>query len=56
MTERTWLQVFAWPIALAAITCVGLVAALLGGDGVWRWLSWVALAIPIAAVVRRPAA
>lgn len=39
---------FAIPIALAAVTLVGLVAALTG-DG-WRdAMSWIALAAPVAA-------
>jgi hypothetical protein len=35
-----------WPIALATVTVVGLLSALLG-DGVWDALSWVALGIPL---------
>ena len=40
--------IFAVPLALAAASVVGLVAALTG-DG-WRdWISWLALALPVAA-------
>jgi hypothetical protein len=37
------------PLLLSAATTVGLVAALVG-DGVWDALSWVALALPVAAI------
>ncbi len=39
---------FVWgaPLLLAALTIFGLLAALLG-TGIWHWLSWLALAIPI---------
>lgn len=35
------------PVALAAVSAVGLISALLG-DGVWDALSWLALGTPIA--------
>lgn len=40
---------FVWgmPIFLAVLTMFGLLAALLA-TGVWHWLSWFALATPIA--------
>ena len=38
------------PIALGALSCFGLLAALLGVD-VWHWLAWTALAIPVVAGV-----
>jgi hypothetical protein len=38
------------PLALAIITVVGLVSALLG-DGAWDALSWLALAAPLATVI-----
>ncbi len=39
---------FVWrvPLALAALTVFGLLAALLG-TGPWRWAAWAALAVPI---------
>ena len=40
-----------WPIALAIITLVGLIAALVE-DGVWDMVSWLALAAPIAVCLR----
>jgi hypothetical protein len=39
------------PIALAVVTAVGLLSALLG-DGFWDALSWLALATPIAVIIR----
>lgn len=39
---RTWTI----PIALAVLTCFGLLAALLG-TGAWHWASWLCLAIPL---------
>lgn len=42
-------SVWTMPLLLSAATVVGLVAALLG-DGVWDALSWVGLALPVAAI------
>ncbi|MBN8872358.1 MAG: hypothetical protein J0H67_05955 [Rhodospirillales bacterium] len=39
------------PLAMGALTVFGLLSALLGQDGVWLWLAWIALAVPIATVV-----
>ena len=44
-------RTFRVPLALAVVSAVGLVSALVG-DGVWDALSWVALGTPIAVVVR----
>jgi membrane protein implicated in regulation of membrane protease activity len=41
--------IFLVPAILAALTCVGLVSALLG-DELWDGLSWLALSVPIAVV------
>jgi hypothetical protein len=46
-TRRVWRR----PIQLAALTTIGLISALLG-TGVWRWLAWLCLGIPIAAAFR----
>ncbi len=37
-----------WPLVMALLSVVGLLAALLG-DGAWDWLSWVTLGIPTLA-------
>lgn len=44
--RRQWL----WPIVLAAATVFGLLAALIGEGGVWRTLSWGALALPLMTI------
>ncbi len=47
--QQSLRRVFAWPLAIAAASIVGLVIALTG-DG-WRdAASWAALAIPVLAV------
>jgi hypothetical protein len=49
--------ILAAPLAIFLATAAGLAAALLG-DGLWHWLSWALLAIPIvviaAALMKRP--
>ncbi|MBK5957655.1 hypothetical protein CCR97_05450 [Rhodoplanes elegans] len=40
-----------WPVALAASTMVGLLAALVGEGGVWWAVSWTALAIPLLVII-----
>lgn len=37
-----------WPIALAVLTTLGLVTALLGEGGIWWPASWIALGVPLA--------
>lgn len=45
--RRQWL----WPIVLALSTVFGLLAALIGEGGIWRCLSWIALALPLGTIV-----
>jgi hypothetical protein len=40
-------QIFVAPLAIGLVTTAGLAFALVG-DGWWDWLSWLALALPIA--------
>lgn len=40
---RTW----GWPLLIGLLTLIGLLAALIA-DGVWDWLSAVALGTPVA--------
>lgn len=47
-SQSLW-QVFALPIAIAVLSTVGLIAALMG-DGWHDVLSWIALAVPVLAV------
>jgi hypothetical protein len=50
-TQRQSLsQMFAVPAALALLSAVGLVSALVG-DGAWDALSWLTLAVPAAVPV-----
>jgi hypothetical protein len=50
-------QVFAAPLAIAILSIVGLISALVGDD-IWDVLSWLTLAIPVAVILycwlRRP--
>ena len=43
-------KVWRWPLLLAALTIFGLLSALLGEEGVWRVLSWLALATPLVVI------
>jgi xanthosine utilization system XapX-like protein len=36
-----------WPIAPAVLSALGLLSALIG-DGLWDWVSWLALGLPVA--------
>ena len=49
--DPTLADVWRWPTGLAALTLFGLLAALLGQEGVWLWLSWCALGTPLAAAL-----
>lgn len=41
-----------WPLALGALTLVGLAVALLGEGGLWWALAWLALGVPLAVAAR----
>ena len=43
-------QVFAAPLAIAILSTVGLISALVGDD-VWDVLSWLTLTIPVAVIL-----
>ncbi|WP_420135338.1 hypothetical protein [Rhodopseudomonas sp.] len=45
--SHTTAQIFAAPLAIGIITALGLTTALLG-DGLWDWMSWIALSLPVA--------
>ena len=47
MRQLTLRQIFAAPLALAALTAVGLIAALVGDD-TWDAASWLMLGAPVA--------
>ena len=47
MRQLTLRQIFAVPAGLAALTAVGLIAALVGDD-IWDAVSWLMLGAPVA--------
>ena len=44
-------RLWGWPLALSALTLVGLVSALVG-DGVYDAVSWVGLGVPLLVGLR----
>lgn len=42
-------RVWTAPIAIAVVSLIGLVAALLG-DGLNDWVSWIGLAVPLVVI------
>ena len=46
---RSFRRVFGAPLIIAAVTVIGLSAALLGGAA-WAPVSWIALAAPLAVI------
>lgn len=49
MRRGLWM-IFRWPIALAVLSSVGLLSALLG-DGFFDVLSWISLGVPLLLIV-----
>jgi hypothetical protein len=43
-------EIWAAPVLLAFVTCVGLTAALLA-DGAGDWLSWLSLFVPVVTII-----
>jgi hypothetical protein len=50
-SDKSLLGIFRVPLLFAALILFGLLAALLGQQLFWYCLSWIALSIPVAAVV-----
>lgn len=48
MNKKTW----PIPLLLGCITLFGLLAALLG-TGIWYWLAWAAMTLPLAIIIRK---
>ena len=48
---KSFWQIWGAPVVLGALTIFGLLAALLG-LGVWHWLSWLSLTLPLAVIAR----
>ena len=51
--RRTGWRVALTPVLIALASAIGLIAALLG-EGVWDWIAWIALAVPVLALLQRP--
>jgi hypothetical protein len=49
--QRSLGQIFAWPLAVAAASIVGLIAPL-AGDGIYHVVSWVLLGGIVVLIVR----
>jgi hypothetical protein len=47
---RTRRSVFRAPLLLAALTLLGLFAALLGEAALWHWAAWLALGVPVVVI------
>jgi len=45
--RSTFRRQWSWPIVLALVTMIGLLSALLGESGIFWWLSWALLALPL---------
>ena len=45
------MKVWRWPMLLAVLTVVGLLSALLGEGGPFWFVSWIALSLPLLAIV-----
>lgn len=48
---KTFSQIWGMPIILALLTTFGLLAALLA-TGIWHWLSWLTMSLPLYVVWR----
>jgi hypothetical protein len=48
--KSNFFQLWGWPLVMAVLTIFGLLAALTG-TGVWHWLSWIALGVPVVIIV-----
>lgn len=46
--KSNW-EIWGWPLFMALTSVVGLVTALVG-DGVWNFLSWLLLFLPLSAI------
>ena len=50
MSARSLWAVWGWPVAIAIVSAIGLVGALVG-DGAWDWLAWFGLGMPAVAAL-----
>jgi hypothetical protein len=45
-SRRSLRAILLWPLVVALVSLIGLLAALVG-DGAWDMLSWLTLAVPV---------
>lgn len=51
MQNKSWMQIFKWPLAICLLTTYGLVVALIEDGGNWELLSILALSTPVAVMI-----
>jgi len=44
-------SIFCIPLVVVMLSIFGLISALLGQGGVWYWLSWLTLSLPIILIL-----
>jgi hypothetical protein len=50
VSPRALWTLWGWPVAIAIVSAIGLVGALVGDDG-WDWLGWFGLGVPTVAAL-----
>ena len=50
MKSPVFWPLWGWPLAIAILSAVGLIGALVG-DGAWDWLAWIGLGMPAGAAL-----
>jgi hypothetical protein len=45
------MHIWKWPILIGVLTVFGLLSALLGQYGLWVWLAWTALSVPLFVIL-----
>lgn len=49
--HRGFARLWRWPAAIATLTVLGLISALIGHGGIWWGFAWTALAVPILVIM-----
>jgi len=49
--DKSLASIFGIPLIIAVLSIFGLISALLGQGGVWYWLSWLTLSLPIILIL-----
>jgi len=50
--NKQFKKVWKAPVLLAGVTLFGLLSALLG-TGIWYWLAWVAMLVPLLVMLKK---